>query len=121
MRTLTLEQARKARQDTYKAFNDAQKAYSDASDVYAAASKAYNDARRTSARISLNASLIWDRGLPLGARKALGLAGINIAEECCLKRPRELLALRGIGPKGLSDIKQALATRGLALRGEKAP
>lgn len=46
-------------------------------------------------------------------RDALVHAGITTLEQVARTTPRELLKLHGIGPKGIRQLREALAARGL--------
>jgi len=56
-------------------------------------------------------------GLPAGlsqpALRALNDAGVTTLEEAAQHSDKELLALHGMGPKGIRILKEALAERGL--------
>ena len=59
-------------------------------------------------------------GLPEGigkpATKALGEAGLTTLEQVAGKTEEELLALKGIGPKAVEALTEALADAGLSLK-----
>ncbi len=46
-------------------------------------------------------------------RDALVQAGITTLEQVARTTPRELLKIHGIGPKGIRQLREALAARGL--------
>jgi hypothetical protein len=53
------------------------------------------------------------------AWRALTGAGYWRLEQLTAVRAEELLALHGMGPKGIRQLREALAARGLALAGEE--
>lgn len=55
------------------------------------------------------------------AVRALFQAGWVRLDQVAGRRERELLALHGMGPKALEQIRQALAERGLSFAPEAAP
>ena len=57
-------------------------------------------------------------GLSRPAIRALAGAGYTRLEQLTRATADELLALHGFGPNGLARIREALAARGLALKGE---
>jgi len=59
-------------------------------------------------------------GLPQPALRALLGAGYDRLEAVAAATEQELLALHGMGPKGIRILREALAARGLAFAGEVA-
>jgi DNA-directed RNA polymerase alpha subunit len=62
-----------------------------------------------------------DLPLNLGrpARDALIVAGYTRLEQLTQVSAKELLKLHGMGPKGIRQLREALAEQGLAFRDEK--
>lgn len=58
-------------------------------------------------------------GLSQPALQALLQAGIDNMERVAETTAQELLALHGMGPKGIRILREALAAEGLALAGEE--
>ncbi|HEX8391758.1 MAG TPA: hypothetical protein VF665_05295 [Longimicrobium sp.] len=54
---------------------------------------------------------------PAPARRALAGAGLTRLEQIACVSERELLALHGMGPKGVRLLREMLAERGLAFAG----
>jgi DNA-directed RNA polymerase alpha subunit len=54
----------------------------------------------------------FPRGLSQPALRALASAGITRLEQVTRRTEAELLALHGMGPKGIRVLKEALAARG---------
>jgi len=53
--------------------------------------------------------------LPRPLRGALVHAGLTTLESVAGRRPTDLLALHGVGPKGIRMLRAELAERGLSL------
>lgn len=58
-------------------------------------------------------------GLSQPALRALLHAGITSLDGLTAVKAKELLALHGMGPKGVRILREALAARGLAFAGEE--
>lgn len=59
-------------------------------------------------------------GLSQPALQALIHAGYTSLEQLTAATAKELLALHGMGPKGIRILREALAAEGLAFAGEEA-
>lgn len=62
---------------------------------------------------------ITELNLPQRVELALDNASIRTVGGLVRKREDDLLAIEGLGQKGLQDIKRALSNMGLTLRSEK--
>lgn len=58
-------------------------------------------------------------GMSQPSLQALLNAGITSMEQIAAATPKELLALHGMGPKGIRILREGLAARGLAFAGEE--
>jgi protein tyrosine phosphatase (PTP) superfamily phosphohydrolase (DUF442 family) len=56
----------------------------------------------------------WPKGIGAPAQRALAAAGYSRLEDLTAVREVDLAALHGMGPKGLSVLREALAARGLS-------
>lgn len=59
-------------------------------------------------------------GLSQPALRALAHAEIHTLEQVTRHSEKELLALHGMGPKGIRILRAAMQSRGLAFRAEQA-
>lgn len=60
----------------------------------------------------------WQRHLSRPAQRALINAGYQTLQQCATASAAELLALHGMGPKGIRILQQLLAAEGLSLRSD---
>lgn len=60
-------------------------------------------------------------GLAAPARRALASAGITRLEDVARLQESELKALHGMGPKAVNQLRDALASRGLAFKDAEEP
>ncbi len=63
----------------------------------------------------------FPHGIGRAATNALTLAGYTRLKQLTKVSAADLLKLHGVGPKAIVVLREALAERGLAFAGEKAP
>lgn len=62
----------------------------------------------------------FPKGMSQPSLRALLEAGYTSLEQLTAATSKDLLALHGMGPKGIRILREALAARGLAFAGEEA-
>lgn len=61
----------------------------------------------------------WPQGFSKPAERALATIGVTRLTQLTKYSEKELLALHGMGPKGIRVLRSALKEKGLAFKAEK--